>query len=96
MNQTIKTFSMCALLLALPVFAADMSFTPKQDISLSGKIGTLKTSNKYRSVSKCQALCESRTSCVAFSFDASKGSCKILKTITKETANKNVTSGVKS
>ena len=38
MNQTIKTFSMCALLLALPVFAADMSFTPKQDISLSERL----------------------------------------------------------
>ena len=96
MNKIIRTISMCTFLLALPVFAADMSFTPKQDISLSGKIGTLKTSAKYRSVSKCQALCESRASCVAFSFDSSKGNCKILKTITRETANKNVTSGVKS
>lgn len=96
MNNIIRTLSMCGILLAFPVFAADMNFTPKKDISLSGKIATVKTSKKYRSVSSCEALCESRNSCVAFSLDASKGTCKILKSVTRETANKDVISGIKN
>tara|TARA_B100000768_G_C11150003_1_gene319889 strand:+ start:110 stop:400 length:291 start_codon:yes stop_codon:yes gene_type:complete len=96
MNKLIKIMSLGAILLALPVFAADMNFTPKKDISLSGKISTLKTSQKYRSVSSCQALCESRSSCVAFTLNTNKGTCKILKTVTKETADMDATSGVKN
>ena len=38
---------------ALPAFAADMNFTPKADISLSGKIATVKTSKKFRTVESC-------------------------------------------
>jgi len=91
-----KNILLIALATTLPAFAADMDFTPKADISLSGKIATVKNSKKYRSVEACQALCSSRTSCAAFTFDASKGSCTILKSITKETVNTNAVSGIKN
>ena len=91
-----KNILLIVLATTLPAFAADMDFTPKADISLSGKIATVKNSKKYRSVEACQALCSSRTSCAAFTLDTSKGSCTILKSITKETVNTNAVSGIKN
>ena len=73
-----------------------MNFTPKADISLSGKIATVKTSKKYRTVEACQAFCTSRTSCAAFTLDTLKGSCTLLKSVTKETVNTKAISGIKS
>jgi hypothetical protein len=96
MNKLTKLFSLTAIIFALPSTAADMNFTPMADISLSGKIGTVKTSKKYRSVSSCQALCASKTSCAAFTLNESKGTCTILKSVKKEVANTNATSGKKS
>ena len=61
-----KNILLIALATTLPAFAADMDFTPKADISLSGKIATVKNSKKYRSVEACQTFCSSRTSCAAF------------------------------
>ena len=95
MNNTTKILSLSAVLLAFPAFAADMNFTPKNDISLSGKIATVKTSKKFRNVESCQALCASRTSCVAFTLDSSKGSCTILRNVSKESSNENAVSGMK-
>ena len=83
------------LLLAFPAFSADMVFEKKENILLKGKIATVKTSKKFRSLEACQALCESRSSCAAFTLDASKGSCTILKNVSKEVSNSNATSGVK-
>ena len=83
------------LLLALPAFSADMVFEKKENISLKGKIATVKTSKKFRKLEACQALCESRSSCAAFTLDTSKGSCTILKNVSKEVSNSNATSGVK-
>jgi len=36
---------------------AEMVFESKENIVLKGKIATVKTSKKYRSVEACQALC---------------------------------------
>ena len=91
-----KNILLIVLATALPAFAADMNFTPKADISLSGKIATVKTSKKYRTVEACQAFCTSRTSCTAFTLDTLKGSCTLLKSVTKETANTKAISGIKS
>ena len=91
-----KNILLIVLATALPAFAADMNFTPKADISLSGKIATVKTSKKYRTVEACQAFCTSRTSCAAFTLDTLKGSCTLLKSVTKETANTKAISGIKS
>jgi hypothetical protein len=96
MKKLTSIFALTAALFALPAFAADMNFTPKADISFSGKIATVKTSKKFRTVESCQALCTSRSSCVAFTLDSSKGSCTILKTVTKETENTDAVSGLKS
>ena len=83
------------LLLAFPAFSADMVFEKKENILLKGKIATVKTSKKFRNLEACQALCESRSSCAAFTLDTSKGSCTILKNVSKEVSNSNATSGVK-
>ena len=83
------------LLFAIPVFSADMIFEKKENILLKGKIATVKTSKKFRNPEACQALCESRSSCAAFTLDASKGSCTILKNVSKEVPNSKATSGVK-
>lgn len=91
-----KNILLIILATALPAFAADMNFTPKADISLSGKIATVKTSKKYRTAEACQTLCTSRSSCVAFTVDTSKGNCTLLKNVTKETTNTDAVSGVKS
>ena len=96
MNNTTKILSLCTTLFALPALTADMNFTPKKDISLSGKIATVKTTKKFRSLESCQALCATKTSCVAFTLDSSKGSCTILKNVTKESSNANAVSGLKS
>ena len=96
MKNTIKILSLCTVLFALPAFTADMNFTPKKDISLSGKIATVKTTKKFRNVESCQTLCASKTSCVAFTLDSSKGSCTILKNVSKEISNTNAVSGLKS
>tara|TARA_B100000497_G_scaffold13787_1_gene15827 strand:- start:50 stop:337 length:288 start_codon:yes stop_codon:yes gene_type:complete len=95
MKKLTSIFALTAIF-TLPIFAADMNFTPKADISFSGKIATVKTSKKFRSVESCQALCTSRSSCVAFTLDTSKGSCTILKTVTRETVNNNAVSGLKN
>ena len=83
------------LLLAFPAFSADMVFEKKENILLKGKIATVKTSKKYRNLEACQALCESRSSCAAYTLDTYKGSCTILKNVSKEVSNSNATSGVK-
>ena len=84
-----------ALLLAIPVFSADMVFEKKENILLKGKIATVKTSKKYRNLEACQALCESRSSCAAYTLDTNKGSCSIFKNVSKEVSNANATSGLK-
>ena len=84
-----------ALLLAIPAFPADMVFGKKENILLKGKIATVKTSKKYRNLEACQALCESRSSCAAYTLDTNKGSCSIFKNVSKEVSNSNATSGVK-
>jgi hypothetical protein len=84
-----------SLLLAFPAFSADMVFEKKENILLKGKIATVKTSKKFRNLEACQALCESRSSCAAFTLDTSKGSCTILKNVSKEVSSSNATSGIK-
>ena len=90
-----KFATLGTLLLAFPAFSADMVFEKKENILLKGKIATVKTSKKFRSLEACQALCESRSSCAAYTLDTSKGSCTILKNVSKEVSNSNATSGVK-
>ena len=72
-----------------------MVFEKKENILLKGKIATVKTSKKFRNLEACQALCESRSSCAAYTLDTSKGSCTILKNVSKEVSNSNATSGLK-
>jgi len=91
-----KNILLIVLATTLPAFAADMNFTPKADISLSGKIATVKNSKKYRTVEACQVFCSSRTSCAAFTLDTEKGSCTLLKSITNETVNTKAVSGIKN
>ena len=83
------------ILFAFPVYSADMVFEKKENILLKGKIATVKTSKKYRNLEACQALCESRSSCAAYTLDTNKGSCSIFKNVSKEVSNSNATSGVK-
>ena len=90
-----KLTKLGALLLAIPAFSADMVFETKENILLKGKIATVKTSKKYRNLEACQALCESRSSCAAYTLDTNKGSCSIFKNVSKEVSNSNATSGVK-
>ena len=66
-----KNILLIILATALPAFAADINFTPKADLSLSGKIATVKTSKKYRTAESCKTLCTSRSSCVAFTVNDS-------------------------
>ena len=96
MNKLTSIFALTSVLFALLPFAAYMNFTPNADITSSGKIATVKTSKKFRTVESCQTLCTSRSSCVAFTLDSSKGSCTILKTVTKETENTDAVSGLKN
>ena len=95
MIKTFKYTILGTLLLTFPAFSADMVFEKKENISLTGKIATVKTSKKYRNLEACQALCESRSSCAAYTLDTYKGSCTILKNVSKEVSNSNATSGVK-
>ena len=74
MNKFTKLVTCSFMLIALPSIAADMKFEAKENITFKGKIATVKTSKKFRNVESCQALCESRNSCVAFTLDTSKGS----------------------
>ena len=90
-----KLATLGVLLLAIPAFSADMVFETKENILLKGKIATVKTSKKYRNLEACQALCESRSSCAAYTLDTNKGSCSIFKNVSKEVSNSNATSGVK-
>ena len=95
MNKSIKSLFTGLLFISLPAFASDMNFEAKENIVLKGKISTVKTSKKYRNVEACQALCESRSSCTAYTLDTNKGSCSIFKNVSKEVSNSNATSGVK-
>lgn len=94
MNKIVSLFALA--LLAIPSINAEVNFTVKENISFDGKIATVKTSKKFRNVSACQKLCESRNSCAAFVLDAKAGSCTILKTVTDEDQKEGVISGSKS
>ena len=83
------------ILFAFPVYSADMVFEKKENILLKGKIATVKSSKKYRNLDACQSLCESRSSCAAYTLDLKKGSCMILKNVSKEVSSPGSTSGVK-
>jgi len=95
MNKISKLTILGAILVAIPAYSADMVFEKKENISLKGKIATVKTSKKFRNLEACQSLCESRSSCAAFTLDAYKGSCTILKNVSKEVSNSDATSGIK-
>jgi hypothetical protein len=83
------------ILFAFPAYSADMVFEKKENILLKGKIATVKSSKKYRNLDACQSLCESRSSCAAYTLDLKKGSCMILKNVSKEVSSPGSTSGVK-
>ena len=95
MNKISKLTMLGAILVAIPAYSADMVFEKKENISLKGKIATVKTSKKFRNLEACQSLCESRSSCAAFTLDTYKGSCTILKNVSKEVSNSDATSGIK-
>lgn len=95
MNKISKLTILGAILVAIPAYSADMVFEKKENISLKGKIATVKTSKKFRNLEACQSLCESRSSCTAFTLDTYKGSCTILKNVSKEVSNSDATSGIK-
>lgn len=95
MNKFTRLLAYCFMIVTLPSMAADMNFEPKENITFKGKIAIVKTSKKYRNVESCQALCESRNSCLAFTLDTSKGSCTIFKNVSNEVENSNATSGIK-
>ena len=96
MNKLTKLLTYSFMLIALPSMAADMKFEAKENITFKGKIATVKTSKKFRNVESCQALCESRNSCAAFTLDAAKGSCTIFKNVSNEVSDSNGTSGIKT
>ncbi|NDD49077.1 MAG: hypothetical protein EBZ28_04360 [Alphaproteobacteria bacterium] len=95
MNKIFKLTILGAMLVSIPAYSADMVFEKKENISLKGKIATVKTSKKFRNLEACQSLCESRSSCAAFTLDTYKGSCTILKNVSKEVSNSDATSGIK-
>ena len=95
MNKISKLTIFGAILVAIPAYSADMVFEKKENMSLKGKIATVKTSKKFRNLEACQSLCESRSSCAAFTLDTYKGSCTILKNVSKEVSNSDATSGIK-
>ncbi len=96
MNKFTKLLTFSFMLIALPSIAADMSFKAKESITFKGKIATVKTTKKFRNVESCQALCESRNSCAAFTLNTAKGSCTIFKNVSNEVANSDATSGIKN
>ena len=79
MNKFTKLLTYSFMLIALPSMAADMKFEAKENITFKGKIATVKTSKKFRNVESCQALCESRNSCAAFTLDTQKAVALYLK-----------------
>ena len=95
MIKITKLTNIGAIFVAIPAFTADMVFEKKENISLKGKIATVKTSKKFRNLEACQSLCESRSSCAAFTLNIGKGSCTILKNVSQEVPNTNATSGIK-
>ena len=96
MNHIYKLSLLTFVLFAIPSYAADMKFEAKENIMFQGKIATVKTSKKFTKLENCQALCESRNSCVAFTLNKSKGSCTILKNVTGELADTDSISGAKN
>ena len=52
MKKLTSIFALTAVLFALPAVAADMNFTPKADISFSGKIATVKNIKKIQNSRK--------------------------------------------
>ena len=96
MNHLIKLTALSIVFFAVSTEAADMKFETKENIMFKGKISNVKTSKKYTNVEACQALCESRNSCVAFTLDTSKGSCTILKNVSREVSDSNSTSCIKN
>lgn len=95
MINTSKFTVLGTLLLTIPAFSANMAFEKKENILLKGKISSVKASKKYRNPEACQTLCESRSSCAAFTLDTSKGSCTILKNVSQEVSSSNAISGIK-
>ena len=95
MIKITKLNNIGARFVAIPALAAEMVCEKKENISLKGKIATVKTSKKFRNLEACQSLCESRSSCAAFTLDTYKGSCTILKNISNEVSNSKATSGIK-
>tara|TARA_B000000477_G_C5899685_1_gene145961 strand:+ start:44 stop:334 length:291 start_codon:yes stop_codon:yes gene_type:complete len=95
MKKISKLIILGAIIVAIPAYTADMVFEKKENISLKGKIASVKTSKKFRNLEACQSLCESRSSCAAFTLDTYKGSCTILKNVSKEVSNSDATSGIK-
>ena len=68
--------------LAFSIFsvqADSVNFEMKENIALSGKIATVKTSSKYKSVAGCQALCEKKNACAAFVLDSKAGKLLFLR-----------------
>ena len=96
MKHLIKFTALSIVFFAVSTEAAEMKFETKENIMFKGKISNVKTSKKYTNVAACQALCESRNSCVAFTLDTSKGSCTILKNVSREVLDSNSTSGIKN
>ena len=79
-----------------PLSAATLDFETKENIALSGKIATVKTSKKYSDPQKCAAFCASRESCVAFTLDTKRGSCTLLKNVSSEKDSSKSYSGFKA
>jgi len=95
MKNLLKASFAFFIFISVQSLEAELVFDPKENIVLKGKISTVKTSKKYRSVEACQALCESRNSCVAFTLNMQKGTCTILKNVSSEVSNEDAVSGLK-
>ena len=95
MKNILKVSFAFFIFISVQSLEAEMVFEPKENIVLKGKISTVKTSKKYRSVEACQALCESRSSCAAFILNTQKGSCTILKNVSSEVSNEDAISGLR-
>ena len=95
MKNLLKASFAFFIFISVQSLKSEMVFEPKENIVLKGKIATVKTSKKYRSVEACQALCESRNSCVAFTLNTQKGSCTILKNVSSDGINEDAVSGLR-
>ena len=98
MKNVIKRSLMLAALVPAISFASSTSdWMPVEDgLAVSGKIHAVKTSKKFRSVEKCRAYAEKKSTVVAFTLDLNKGTCTTFTSVRSRPSKSGATSQLKA